>query len=92
MFRTIPSRCIARYTTLTIYLFGEAGSRLPGGSRCGAKGKVQVCRQVKLLPAPQLLPESAGLDARSEPVDGPAHKRDDPKTTPEIVWPLREVV
>jgi hypothetical protein len=34
----------------------------PVGSRCGAKGKVQVCRQVKLLPAPQLLPESAGLD------------------------------
>jgi hypothetical protein len=32
------------------------------GSRCGAKGKVQVYRQVKLLPAPQLLPESAGLD------------------------------
>ncbi len=28
------------------------------GSSCGAKGKVQAYRQVKLLPAPQLLPES----------------------------------
>ena len=28
------------------------------GSSCAAKGKVQVDRQVKLLPAPQLLPES----------------------------------
>jgi hypothetical protein len=33
-----------------------------GGSSCAAKGKVQVDRQVKLLPAPQLLPESMGLD------------------------------
>ena len=31
------------------------------GSRCDAKGKVQVCWQVKLLPAPQLLPESVGF-------------------------------
>jgi len=28
------------------------------GSSCAAKGKVQVDGQVKLLPAPQLLPES----------------------------------
>ncbi len=28
------------------------------GSSCGAKGKVQASWQVKLLPAPQLLPES----------------------------------
>jgi hypothetical protein len=28
------------------------------GSSCGAKGKVQAFGQVKLLPAPQLLPES----------------------------------
>lgn len=34
------------------------------GSRCSAKGKVQVGRQVKLLPAPQLLPESVGLNTR----------------------------
>jgi hypothetical protein len=32
------------------------------GSSCGAKGKVQVCGQVKLLPAPQLLPEKVGFD------------------------------
>lgn len=30
------------------------------GSSCGAMGKVQVERQVKVLPAPQLLPENAG--------------------------------
>lgn len=31
------------------------------GSSCAAKGKVQVDGQAKLLPAPQLLPESLGL-------------------------------
>jgi len=30
------------------------------GSSCGAKGKVQVCGQVMILPAPQLLLEFGG--------------------------------
>ncbi len=49
------------------------------GSSCGAKGKVQAYGQVKLLPAPQLLPESIASARLKRPVDGycPAQKRCD---------------
>jgi hypothetical protein len=46
----------------------------PEDSRCGAKGRVQVGRQVKLLPAPHLLPESAGFHT---PKCAAAHESDD---------------
>ena len=47
-------------TTAGLSIVGRGGRCM--GSSCAAKGKVQVDGQVKLLPAPQLLPESIGLD------------------------------